>query len=227
MSVPAVSRVAGAMVKPPPSDAQVNASSDAGLARGDLDPVGDHEGGIEADAELADQAGPLLRLRLGQRCAEHARAGAGDGAQVVDQLLPRHADAVIGDQQRAGLLVGDDADLGLGRGRERGVGQRLEPAAVHRIGGVGDQLAQEDFPLGVERVDHQIEQPADLGAKIMFFRNGIVHRVTLPAGRDMRRMAACFNVGLITQSAGRKTRMPAADPRPRKPGRAATNKRSS
>ena len=35
----------------------------AGLARGDLDPVGHHEGRVEADAELADQAGPVFRLR--------------------------------------------------------------------------------------------------------------------------------------------------------------------
>ena len=70
MSVPAVSRVAGAMVKALPSEDQVNAASASGLARGDLDPVRHHEGGIEADAELADQVGPLLRLRLGQGLAE-------------------------------------------------------------------------------------------------------------------------------------------------------------
>ena len=141
----------------------------AGLARGDLDPVGDHEGGVEADAELADQAGPVLRLGVGQRLAEGAGAGAGDGAEVVDQLLPGHADAVVGDQQGAGLLVGDDADFGVRRRGEVGVGQRLEAAAVHGVGGVGHQLAQENFALRVERVDHEIEQAADLGAKCMLF----------------------------------------------------------
>ena len=160
----------------------MNASSDPGLARRHLDPVGDHEGGIEADAELADQAGPVLGLGGGQRRAERAGAGAGDGAQVVDQLLPAHADAVVGDQQGAGVLVGHDADLRLGRRGEGRVGQRLEPAPVHRVGGVGHQLAQEDLPLGVERVHHQVEQPPDLGAKIMLFRNRIVHRAHLLAG---------------------------------------------
>ena len=175
-SVPAVSRVggrdgegAGAVGRP---GERLLA---AGLARGDLHPVGDHEGGVEADAELADQAGPVLRLGAGQRLAERAGAGAGDGAQVVDQLLPRHADAVVGDQQGAGLLVGDDADFRLGRRGEVGVGQRLEAAAVHGVGGIGHQFAQENFALGVERVDHEVEQPPDLGAKCVLFRNGVVH----------------------------------------------------
>ena len=148
----------------------------ARLSRCHLDAVRDHERGIEADAELTDQAGPLLRFRRRERRAECAGAGAGDGAQVVDQLLPAHADAVIGDQQRAGVLVGHDADLRLGRWRERRVRQRLEAAPVHRIGGVRHQLAQEYFPLGIERVHHQIEQPSDLRAEIVLFRNRIVHR---------------------------------------------------
>ena len=87
-----------------------------------------------------------------------------------------HADAVVGDQQGARLLVRHDADLGLGGRRERAVGQRLEPAPVHRIGGVGHQLAQEYLPLGIERVHHEIEQPPDLGAEIMLFLHHIVHR---------------------------------------------------
>ncbi len=137
----------------------------AGLAGGDLHPVGHHEGGVEADAELADQAGPVLRLGACQVLGKGAGAGAGDGAQIVDHLLPRHADAVVRDQQGAGLLVRDDADLRFRRRRQRGIGQRLEPAAINRVGGIGDQFPQEDLPLGIERVDHQIEQAADFGAK--------------------------------------------------------------
>jgi hypothetical protein len=120
------------------------------LARGHLHAVGDHEGGVEADTELADQAGPLLGLGRGQRRAECAGAGPGDGAQIVDQLLPTHADAVIGNMQGAGVLVGHDADLGLGRGGEGGIGQCLEAAPVHRVGGIRHQFAQEDLALGIE-----------------------------------------------------------------------------
>ena len=43
------------------------------------------------------------------------------------------------------------------------------------VGGVGHQFAQKYFALGVERVDHQVEQAPDLGAKCMLFQNGVVH----------------------------------------------------
>ena len=76
----------------------------AGTAAGHDDALGHHEGGIEADAELADQAGAVLGL--GQTRQEGLGAGAGDGAEIVDQLLPVHADAGIGDAQRVGFLVG-------------------------------------------------------------------------------------------------------------------------
>jgi hypothetical protein len=45
------------------------------------------------------------------------------------------------------LRVGEDADLAPA-GRPSGrVGQRLEAAAVHGVGGVGDELAEEDLAL--------------------------------------------------------------------------------
>jgi hypothetical protein len=169
--VPAASHVAGAMVNcPAPSDAQVNASSDPALR--------DHERGIEADAELADQAGALLRLGGRKGGTERASAGAGDGAEIVDQLLPSHADTFVGDQQGARLLIGYDPDLRFSRRSQGAVGEWFEAAPIHRIGGIGHQLAQEYFTLGIERMDHQIEQPPDLGTKVMLFRHRIVHRRT-------------------------------------------------
>ena len=63
------------------------------------------------------------------------------------------------------LLVRNDADLGIGRRSQIGVGQRLEPAAIHRVRRVGHQFPQKYLPLGIKRVHHQIEQPPDLGAK--------------------------------------------------------------
>ena len=45
------------------------------------------------------------------------------------------------------------------------MGQGLKSAAIHGIGGIGHQFAQENFPLGIQRVHHQIEQASDLGAK--------------------------------------------------------------
>ena len=75
-----------------------------GLARNDLDAVGDHEGGIEADAELADQRHILARI-AGQLLHEGRGAGAGDGAEIVDQLVMVHADAVVGDGERVLIFV--------------------------------------------------------------------------------------------------------------------------
>ena len=48
-----------------------------------------------------------------RRLKELARARLGDGADVVDDFLARHADAVVGDGDRAGSLVVADANLQL------------------------------------------------------------------------------------------------------------------
>src|SRR5690606_41569497 len=60
---------------------------------------------IEADAELADQ-GHVLGGVAAQLRNEFTGARAGDGAEIGDQLVPAHADAAIGDGERAGGLVG-------------------------------------------------------------------------------------------------------------------------
>ncbi len=137
----------------------------AGAARDDLDPLGDHEGGIEAHPELADEIGPLLGLRLGEFGAEGKRAGAGDGAEMGDQLLAIHPDPVIGNGEGAGGTVRNDADrstLGEGKG---GLGERGEPAAIQRVGCVGDELAQEYLAIGIEGMNDEIEQALDFGAE--------------------------------------------------------------
>ena len=147
-----------------------------GSTRRDFDTVGDHEGGIEADAKLADQAGAILGVGRGEFFAEGFGAGAGDGAKIVDQVLARHADAVVGDQDGAGLFVRHDADFRFrGRG-EFGIGQGFEAAAIAGVGGVGHKFAQENLAFGVERMDDEVQEAADFGAKAVFFHQGIVHR---------------------------------------------------
>ena len=128
----------------------------------DLDPVRDHEGGIEADAELADE--PRSVLGLGEPAHEGARAGAGDGAEVVDQLLAVHADAGVGDRQRAGGGVRRQADEERsGVSEQRWRRDRLVAQLVAGVRGIGDQLAQEDVALGVNGVHHQPQQLGNLG----------------------------------------------------------------
>ena len=96
---------------PPPSDSQRTPCSGelAGAAGEHRHLVGDDERRIEADAELADQMRVLL-LVAGELAEELARAGLGDRAEVRDDLVAAHADAVVGDGDRARLAVEIDAD---------------------------------------------------------------------------------------------------------------------
>ena len=123
-----------------------------------LDFAGDDEGTVEADAELADE-GAVLLLVARQCAQELLGAGLGDGAQVLHRLVPTHADAVVDHRHGARVLVELDGDPEVRVfGGERIVLQALEAKAVDGVGGVGNQLAQENLPVGVQRVDHQLEQ---------------------------------------------------------------------
>ena len=138
------------------------------LPRRDLDALGHHERGVEPHAELADQARPLLRLGAFQRLAEGARARPRDGAEVGHHVVARHADAVVRQRDGLAVRVRRDPDLGtLGEGEGR-LRQGLEPAAIRRVGRVGHELAKEDLAVGVERVDHQVEEASDLGPEFAF-----------------------------------------------------------
>ena len=124
--------------------------------------VGDDEGGIEADAELPDQVGVLGAVG-GELLDELAGAGLGDGADLVDDLLPRHPDAVVrhGDGPRRRIEADADPHVGVVFEQPR-VAHGLEPQLVGGIRSVRRQLAQEDLLVAVERVDHQVEELFDL-----------------------------------------------------------------
>ena len=131
----------------------------------DLDVAADHEGGVEAHAELTDDVrvgGVLVRLGKG------AGAALGDDAKVVLQLLAIHAAAVVADGQGARLLVRFDADEKF---------TAIQPAAallveiialVYGVAGVGDQFAQKDLLVGIDGVHHQIQQPFRFRFKLFF-----------------------------------------------------------
>jgi hypothetical protein len=113
--VSVVQRV-GAVAGRFPADRRVG----AGASGGQRDPIGHHEGGIEADAELTDQVGcrrgaaltPCGLFRLEGR-DELAAAGAGNGADVAHHLLAAHPDAVVRDRERPGVLVYLESDFQL------------------------------------------------------------------------------------------------------------------
>ena len=66
-------------------------------------------------SELAYQV-RILGLIARQGTEELSRTGFGDGADVVDDLLPRHADSVVGNGNGTGSGVIAHTDLKVGVG---------------------------------------------------------------------------------------------------------------
>jgi len=78
-----------------------------------------------------------------------------------------HTDTGITDSEGLVLLIGDDVDAKILVGVELGgVGQGLIANLVQSIGGVGDQLTQEDLLVGVDSVNDQREQLRDLSLEL-------------------------------------------------------------
>ena len=151
----------GAVTRRLPADGLVA----AGTAGGQGDPVRDHERRVEADAELPDQvrggglgplaAGGLLRLQRGE---EFPAAGARDGADVPHHLVASHPDAVVGDGEGSRLPVGVEPNIEVALREEARVRQPLDPQPVQGVGAVRNELAEEDVLLGIERVNHQVQE---------------------------------------------------------------------
>jgi hypothetical protein len=77
---------------------------------------------------------------------------------------------------RLRLVVGGDVDLQLQLVVEDVLLGELEVAELlQRVGGVGDELTDEDLLLRVERMDDDIEQLLDLGLEFEFLRSGVGH----------------------------------------------------
>ena len=86
-----------------------------------------------------------------------------------------HTDAVVRYGKGLGLFVDGegDSEIGVAFGQLR-LGQGLVTKPVAGVGRVGDQLAQEDFLMAVERMGDDIEKLADFRLKGEFFyRHGV------------------------------------------------------
>lgn len=124
----------------------------------DIDALGDHEGGEQPDAELADglhREPPVLE----RRAALTGSAAPDDGEELLD-VLPIHAAAVVLETDGAGLGVGEDPDRA---GELRLVGL-TEPDAVV---GVLHQLPHEDIRLRIQALRQQPHQPVEAGAHLV------------------------------------------------------------
>ena len=135
-------------------------------AADDLHVAGDHKGRVEAHAKLADDV-DIGALLLGVLGLKLLGAGMGDGAQVALELLGGHADTVIRDGNGAGVFIKGDTDGQVALVElDARILQALKVELVDGIARIGDKLAQEDFLIGVNGVDHEVEQFFALGLKL-------------------------------------------------------------
>ncbi len=149
----------------------------AGLAglpgvRVDADPLCDHERGVKSHAELPDEVG-VLGAAFTEGLQKGLRARVGDGAEILDQLLPAHPDAEVLDGDRLGLVVRRDVDLEFQLFVEDLLLRELRMTEFfQRVRCVRHQLTDEDLLFRVERVDDDIEQLLDLGLEFELLRRG-------------------------------------------------------
>ena len=135
-------------------------------AADDLHVAGNHKGGVETHAKLTDDVdiGALLLSVLGLKLLG---ARMGDGAQVALELLGGHADTVIRNSDGTGIFIKGDTNGQVTLVElDTRILKALKVELVDGIARVGDKLAQEDFLIGVDGVDHEVEQFFALGLKL-------------------------------------------------------------
>ena len=140
-----------------------------GGARNNGHAVGNDEARIKAHAELTDLL-RVLRFVGGEVFEEVFGARLRDGAEVFVRFLERHADAVVGNGEGAGFLVGADADREDGvAAEELGLRNCREAELVDGVGGVRDELAQEYFLIRIKGIGEELQELAHLGLENMSF----------------------------------------------------------
>ena len=145
-------------------------------AGADADAVGDHEGRVETDPELADQRERRLVPRAdGGRFEKLTRATVGDRAEVCHEFVMGHPHAVVADHQLLGVVPTLQDDFQRRVVAERFIRERHIAHLVERVGGVGDQLADGDLLALIERVRQQVKKLFNLGLKGKLLRLG--HRI--------------------------------------------------
>jgi hypothetical protein len=144
------------------------------------DLVGNHEPRIKTHTELPDQFRRHFRfLRLLQCLRKFPRATFGNGADEPNEFLAAHANPIVAHAKGSRGLVGLNANFGiLSEPGQSGVGQGFEPKLVEGVGSIRDKLPQEDVFVGINRMDHQIQQLARLGLKFVLFYCRFCHGET-------------------------------------------------
>ncbi|RMS43886.1 hypothetical protein ALP66_05703 [Pseudomonas amygdali pv. photiniae] len=141
----------------------------AGTTAEHFDLIGNDECRIETHAELTDQVRVLL-LVARQVFHEISGAGLGDGPKMGDHIFTAHTDAVVFKGNGLRVLVEAHADLQLGAAfQQLRLGQRFKTQFVDRVRRVRDQFAKENFLVGIQRMDHEVQQLLYLGLEAQGF----------------------------------------------------------
>ena len=140
-------------------------------ARNNIHLLRHHKSRIEADAELPDDGGGVIRLV--RHCLDEGfRPRLGNRAQAGDNLIVIHADAGIADRQRLRRFIQLDAYLQIRlRIHHIVVRQHFKLQPIQRVRRVGNQLAQEDLLLGIQRMDENVQKLLRFRLKGMFARS--------------------------------------------------------
>ena len=102
----------------------------------------------------------------GQLGHEIFGAALGNSAQVVNGFLGAHADAVVGDGERFGVFVKGDFDFQLRVSLvQAAVVDGFKTQLVARVRGVGDEFAQKNLFVGIQRVRDEVQQLGNFGLK--------------------------------------------------------------
>ena len=175
--VPAPSRSASAIsYSPLPSLVHFHAFSSPILRRDHLHGVRHHEGGVEAHAELADEARALLRVRRhgldelpGPRARDGARGSPPGPSRSCRCRVSEMVSVFLSFVSKEMSMRGTKGHSPVLLLRE---GEVLQ--LVQRVGRVGDELPEEDLRVGVQRVDDEREKLVDFGLELV-----LGHGVTL------------------------------------------------
>ena len=140
----------------------------------DLDVVGHHEGAVESDTELSDGF-VLLVVDL---LLELEGPGVGDVSEVLLHLVGGHPDTVVGYGDRLGIPVDLDIDAEVVLS-DLAVGfrQNLVVELVYGIGCVGDELPEEDLLVGVDGVDHHVQNALRFRFELSFCHLSVIPRI--------------------------------------------------
>ena len=136
---------------------------------------GHHEGRIKANAKLADQIKAGFFTCAGfQLFQKIFGAGAGNGAQGADQISLVHADAIVGNGQAVIGLIGGDGDGKAVRLAQQG--RILHGVIAQLLAGIrciGNEFAQENIALGINRMHHQMQKFGHVGCESLRFDSRI------------------------------------------------------